>query len=150
MNSKNSDYFRLSHNVSNLVYHFVCPAKYRRSVFSDNVEEHLRNICLEIEERYDYIRFLEIGADKNHVHFLVQSTPNHAPADIIKTIKSITGRQIFLECPEVKKYLWGAQFWTDGYFVGTVGKNVNEKVIQEYVKNQGQDCEDYKQLYLFK
>ena len=148
--SKNSDYFRLSHNVSNLVYHFVCPAKYRRSVFSDNVEEHLRNICLEIEERYDYIRFLEIGADKNHVHFLVQSTPNHAPADIIKTIKSITGRQIFLECPEVKKYLWGAQFWTDGYFVGTVGKNVNEKVIQGYVKNQGQDCEDYKQLYLFK
>ena len=150
MNSKNSDYFRLSHNVSNLVYHFVCPAKYRRSVFSDNVEEHLRNICLEIEERYDYIRFLEIGADKNHVHFLIQSTPNHAPADIIKTIKSITGRQIFLECPEVKKYLWGAQFWTDGYFVGTVGKNVNEKVIQEYVKNQGQDCEEYKQLYLFK
>ena len=150
MNSKNSDYFRLSHSVSNLVYHFVCPAKYRRSLFSDNVEEHLRNICLEIEERYDYIRFLEIGADKNHVHFLVQSTPNHAPADIIKTIKSITGRQIFLECPEVKKYLWGAQFWTDGYFVGTVGKNVNEKVIQEYVKNQGQDCEDYKQLYLFK
>ena len=150
MNSKNSDYFRLSHNVCNLVYHFVCPAKYRRSVFSDNVEEHLRNICLEIEERYDYIRFLEIGADKNHVHFLIQSTPNHAPADIIKTIKSITGRQIFLECPEVKKYLWGAQFWTDGYFVGTVGKNANEKVIQEYVKNQGQDCEEYKQLYLFK
>ena len=148
--SRNSDYFRLSHNVSNLVYHFVCPAKYRRSVFSENVEKHLRNICLEIEERYDYIRFLEIGADKNHVHFLVQSTPNHAPADIIKTIKSITGRQIFLECPEVKKYLWGAQFWTDGYFVGTVGKNVNEKAIQEYVKNQGQDCEDYKQLYLFK
>ena len=145
-----SRYINLSHNVSNLVYHFVCPAKYRRSVFSDNVEEHLRNICLEIEERYDYIRFLEIGADKNHVHFLVQSTPNHAPADIIKTIKSITGRQIFLECPEVKKYLWGAQFWTDGYFVCTVGKNVNEKVIQEYVKNQGQDCEDYKQLYLFK
>lgn len=148
--SRNSDYFRLLHNVSNLVYHFVCPSKYRRSVFSDNVEEHLRNICLEIEERYDYIRFLEIGADKIRVHFLVQSTPSHAPADIIKTIKSITGRQIFLECPEVKKYLWGAHFWTDGYFVGTVGKNVNEKVIQEYVKNQGQDCEDYKQLYLFK
>lgn len=150
MNSKNSDYFRLSHNVSNLVYNFVCPAKYRRSLFSDDVEEHLRNICLEIEERCDYIRFLEIGADKNHVHFLVQNTPNHAPADIIKTIKSITGRQIFLECPEVKKYLWGAQFWTDGYYAWTVGKNVNEKVIQEYVKNQGQDCEDYKQLYLFK
>ena len=65
---------------------------YRRSVFSDNVEKYLRNICLEIELRYDYIKFLEIGADKNRVHFLVQSTPDYAPSQIIKIIKSITAR----------------------------------------------------------
>ena len=122
---ENSTYLHLSHNVSNLVYHFVCPAKYRRSVFSDNVEDHLKNICLEIEYRYDYIRFLEIGADNNHVHFLIQSSPNYSPSQIIKIVKSITAKQIFLECPEVKKYLWGGQFWTDGYFVATVGKNNN-------------------------
>ena len=110
---ENSTYLHLSHNVSNLVYHFVCPAKYRRSVFSDNVEDHLKNICLEIEYRYDYIRFLEIGADNNHVHFLIQSSPNYSPSQIIKIVKSITAKQIFLECPEVKKYLWGGQFWTD-------------------------------------
>ena len=109
MQKEFSTYVALSHNVSNLVYHFVCPAKYRRSVFSDNVEAHLWNICQEIELRYDYIKFLEIGADKNHVHFLVQSTPNYSPSQIIKIIKSITARQIFLECPEVKKWLWG---WT--------------------------------------
>ena len=102
------------------------------------------------ELRYDYIKFLEIGADKNHVHFLVQSTPNYSPSQIIKTIKSITARQIFLECPEVKKWLWGGQFWSDGYFVATVGKNTNEAVIRDYVKNQGQDCEDYRQIHLFK
>ena len=145
-----SRYINLSHNVSNLVYHFVCPAKYRRTVFSDDVEGHLKNICLEIELRYDYIRFLEIGADKNHVIFLVQSPPNYAPSQIFKIIKSITARQIFLECPEVKKALWGAQFWSDGYFVKTVGKNNNEKVIQEYVRDQVKDCEEYHQLYLFK
>ena len=117
MPKENSTYVALSHNVSNLVYHYVCPAKYRRSVFSDIVEDHLKNICLEIELRYDYIKFLEIGADNNHVHFLVQSTPNYAPANLIKIIKSITARQIFLECPEVKKWLWGGQFWSDGYFV---------------------------------
>ena len=87
-----STYVALSHNVSNLVYHFVCPAKYRRSVFTEDVEKHLRNICLEIELRFDYIKFLEIGSDKNHVHFLIQSTPNHAPSEIIKIIKSITAR----------------------------------------------------------
>ena len=123
---------------------------YRRSIFSADVEEHLKNICQEIELRYDYIRFLEIGADKNHVHFLIQSTPNYSPSQIIEIVKSITARQIFEECPEVKKWLWGGQFWTDGYFVATVGKNTNENVIKEYVKNQGQDCKDYKQMQLFK
>ena len=150
MQKETSTYVALSHNVSNLVYHFVCPAKYRRSIFSADVEEHLKNICQEIELRYDYIRFLEIGADKNHVHFLIQSTPNYSPSQIIKIVKSITARQIFEECPEVKKWLWGGQFWTDGYFVATVGKNTNENVIKEYVKNQGQDCEDYKQIQLFR
>lgn len=86
--------------------------------------------------------------DKDHVHFLIQSTPNYSPTKIIKTVKSITARQIFAECPEVKKKLWGGEFWTDGYFVGTVGKNQNEEVIQEYVKNQGQKVAGYKQLHL--
>ena len=140
-----SQYLYLSHNVSNLVYHIVCPAKYRRVVFDETVDEHLRQICLEIEKRYDYIVFLEIGTDKDHVYFLVQSTPNYAPSKIVKIIKSITARQIFVECPQVKKQLWGGQFWSDGYFVA---KNQNESVIKEYVKNQGKQDAEYKQLYL--
>ena len=143
-----SEYLYLSHNVSNLVYHIVCPAKYRRIIFDENVEEHLRQICLEIEKRYDYIKFLEIGADNDHVHFLVQSSLNYSPTQIVKTIKSITARQIFVECPQVKKKLWGGEFWTDGYFVATVGKNQNETVIKEYVKNQGKQVAEYRQLHL--
>lgn len=143
-----SKYLYLSHNVSNLVYHIVCPAKYRRMVFEEDIDEKLRQICLEIQKRYEYIIFLEIGTDKDHVHFLVQSTPNYSPSQIVRVIKSITARQIFVECPQIKKKLWGGQFWTDGYFVSSVGKNQNETVIKEYVKNQGkQDCE-YKQLHL--
>lgn len=143
-----SEFIHLSHNVSNLVYHIVCPAKYRRVVFDDTVEDHLKQICLGIEQRYDYIHFLEIGADKDHVHFLVQSTPDYAPSKIVKIIKSITARQIFAECPHVKKQLWGGQFWSDGYFIASVGKNQNEKVIQEYVQEQGKQDSEYKQLYL--
>ena len=144
----NSQFIHLSHNVSNLVYHIVCPAKYRRVVFDDSVEEHLKQICLGIELRYDYIHFLEIGADKDHVHFLVQSTPEYAPSKLVKIIKSITARQIFAGCPQVKKQLWGGQFWSDGYFIASVGKNQNEKVIREYVKEQGKQDTEYKQLYL--
>ena len=144
-----SEYLYLSHNVSNLVYHLVFPAKYRRVVFDNKkIEEHLRQICLEIEKRYDYIIFLEIGVDKDHVHFLIQSTPNYAPSKIVQIIKSITSRQIYVECLEVKKKLWGGQFWSDGYFVATVGKNQNEEVTREYVKNQGKQDAEYKQIYL--
>ena len=50
--------------------------------------------------------------------------------------------------PEVKKKLWGGQFWSDGYFVATVGKNQNEEVTREYVKNQGKQDAEYKQIYL--
>lgn len=145
---KESEILYLSHNVSNLVYHIVCPAKYRRIVFDMDVDKHLKEICLEIELRYDYIKFLEIGTDKDHVHFLVQSSPNYSPSQIVKVIKSITARQIFSECPQVKKKLWGGEFWTDGYFVSTVGKNQNEIVIKEYVRNQGKQVTEYKQLYM--
>ena len=146
-----SEYLHTSHNVSNLVYHFVCPSKYRRIVISEGVEETLVQICAGIELRYEWIRFLEIGADKNHVHFLIQSTPTHSASEIIKVVKSITARRIFVEHPEVKRQLWGGQFWSDGYFVMTVGKNTNEYVIAEYVREQGkQDYEDYRQLSIFK
>ena len=82
-----SQYLYLSHNVGNLVYHIVCLAKYRRVVFDEAIDEKIRQICLEIEKRYDYIVFLEIGTDDDHVHFLVQSTPDYSPSQIVKIIK---------------------------------------------------------------
>lgn len=139
-----SQNIRLSHSVSNMIYHFVCPAKYRRNVFEKNVDEELKKVCIEIENRYD-IRFLEIGTDKNHVHFLIQSIPRLSAAQIIKVVKSITAKEIFKRCPEVKEKLWGGQFWSDDYYVNTVSKNGTEKVITEYVRNQGKEKE-YQQL----
>jgi len=135
----------LSHNVSILLYHIVCPAKYRRAVFSEKVDEELRNVCLDIEDRYD-IKFLEIGVDKNHVHFLVQSVPMLSPTQIVTTIKSITAREIFKRCIEVKKQLWGGEFWSDGYYVSTVAQYATETVIQNYLKKQGEEKE-YKKLH---
>jgi REP element-mobilizing transposase RayT len=147
-----SELIRLSHNVSVLMYHYVCPAKYRRVVFDARVDEVLREICLGIEDRYD-IHFLEIGTDKDHVHFLVQALPKRSPTEIIQTIKSITAREIFLRCPEVKKILWGGEFWSDGYYVSTVSQHVNEEVISKYVQRQGKEKEYrrllYQQLKLF-
>ena len=135
---------RLSHNVSVLVYHFVCPAKYRRVVFDEQVDETIKDVCAEIELRYD-VWFLEIGTDKDHVHFLVQAVPKLAPSQIIRMIKGITAKEVFAKCPQVKQKLWGGEFWSDGYYVCTVGQHGTEESVRAYVKNQGREKE-YKQL----
>ncbi len=135
-----SEYIHRSHNVSVLLYHFVCPSKYRRVVFSKKVDASLKNICLEISKRYD-IFFLEIGVDKDHVHFLIQSVPTKSPTQIITTVKSLTAKEIFKKHPEVKKQLWGGEFWTDGYFVNTVSKFGDESSISKYVRDQGLEKE---------
>ena len=93
-----SKYLHKSHNVSVLLYHIVCPAKYRRVVFDEQVTKELITICEEITERYD-IEFLEIATDKDHVHFLVQSVPMYSPTKLVRMIKSITARKIFERTP---------------------------------------------------
>ena len=131
-----SEYIHKSHNVSVLLYHYVCPAKYRKVVFTDEVDNALREVCEEISKRYE-INFLEIGTDDDHVHFLIQSVPMYAPSRIVKIFKSITAKEIFKKCPEVRKQLWGGELWSDGYFVSTVGRYGSEKQIETYVRNQG-------------
>ena len=80
---------------------------------------------------------MEIGADEDHVHFLIQSVPAMSPTAIVRIIKSITTREIFRTHPQVKKMLRGGRFWTSGYYANTVGQYGNEKVIKEYVQRQG-------------
>ena len=138
-----SEYIHKSHNVSILLYHYVCPAKYRRVIFDNRVDKILINTCKEIAKRYE-INVLEIGTDGDHVHFLIQSVPTFAPTSIVKIIKSITAREIYRLYPEVNKKLWGGNIWSAGYFVSTVGKNANEKQIENYVRNQGKE---YSKLY---
>ena len=131
-----------SHNKSLLLYHLVFPAKYRRKIFTDSVENTLKGICVGISERYE-IRFIEIGVDDDHVHFLVQSVPILSVTQIVKTIKSITARQLFPTHPEIKRMLWGGNLWTSGYYVNTVGQYASREVIERYVAGQGK----YKKLY---
>ena len=125
----------------------VCPTKYRRVVFAPPVDEKLNEklneTCLEINKRFE-MAILEIGTDQDHVHFLVQSVPMYSPKRIVQIIKSITAREIFTSCPKVKKKLWGGEFWSDGYFVSTVGQHGNEASIKRYIGGQGSQ---YTQLH---
>ena len=138
-----ADHIYKRHNVNCILYHLVCPAKYRRKVFSESVEITLKEICLAFAPAYD-MHFVEIGADDDHVHFLIQSVPMMLPSKIAQITKSITAKEIFKQHPEVKQFLWGGAFWTKGYYINTVGASGNEEVIRKYVQEQGKK---YKQIY---
>jgi putative transposase len=80
----------------------------------------------------------------------VLSAPEDSPGQIVRVFKIITAKEIFQRKPAVKRDLWGGEFWTDGYYVGTVGERGNGTVVEDYVEKQGKPKEDLRQLELFK
>ena len=118
------------HNKSLLLYHLVFPLKYRRKALTEESGATLEDICNKISERYE-IQFIEIGYESDHVHFLVQGVPTMSVTKLVRTIKSITARELFRLHPEIKQLLWGGKFWTSGYYANTVGQYGNKDVINK-------------------
>ena len=106
-----SEHIFKSHNKTLLLYHLVFPSKYRRKVFTKEIEKSLIEVCIDIGIRYE-INFIEIGNDEDHIYFLVQGIPSMPILKIVQIIKSITAREIFSKHKEVKKLLWGGNLWT--------------------------------------
>ncbi len=116
-------------------------------MFRDDIEKEMNEILLGFMERY-YIAIQTVGYDKDHVHILCRFLPKYSGGQVIRIIKSITSRLLFQKFPEIKRYLWGGEFWSDGYYIGTVSARGDKQVIEIYIKNQGRE-EDVKQLRLF-
>ena len=79
------------------------------------------------------------------MHFLIQSVRKNSVTQLVTLIKSLTARWVLVRCPDVKKQLWGGEFWSDGYFASTVSKHGDEATIANYVSSQGKD--EYKKLH---
>lgn len=129
-------------------YHIVFPVKYRKALIDEDVTDIIKETASGIEERYA-IAMEALGCDKDHIHLLCGSHPKIAPGRIVQIFKSITAREIFRRKPSVKKDLWGGEFWTDGYYVATVGERANWDAVEKYVKKQGKPKSDLRQLKLF-
>lgn len=122
-------------------YHIVFPVKYRRALLRPAIEEKIKQVSKEIEERYE-ITMEQIGLDLDHIHLLCSFHPKYSVGSVVQKFKSITARELFKTFPELRKELWGGEFWSDGYYVGTVSEKGNWKAVERYVKNQGKKPED--------
>ena len=122
MDEENNRVQKGNHCAWEIHYHIVFPVKYRKALLDQDVVEIIGATVIEIQERYE-IEFESMGMDKNHIHILCSAHPKVAPGKIVQIFKSITAREIFRQKPEIKKELWGGEFWTDGYYVGTIGES---------------------------
>jgi putative transposase len=124
---------RTSHAVYDLKYHFVWILKYRKMVLRGGLAKRVKAVFQEIAERYEFeIDTMEVKDD--HVHLFLSVPPRYSPARVVQIIKSISAKMVFKEFPGVKKELWGGEFWSDGYFVRSVGDKVTSEVIRRYIK----------------
>ena len=137
-----------AHCAWQIHYHSVFPVKYRKALLDDEVTAIIRETAAEIAERFP-VEMEAIGTDKNHIHLLCSAHPKMAPGRIVQIFKSLTAREIFRRRPAVKRVLWGGEFWTDGYYVATVGERANWQTVERYVQRQGYPREDLRQLRMF-
>lgn len=128
-------------------YHVVFPVKYRKALLDNHVTKAIKEISTAMEERYDFY-FEQIGCDQDHIHILVSFHPKISIAEFVQTFKSITAKQIFLQFPQLRKDLWGGEFWTDGYYVAIISECGNWQRVEAYVRNQGK-TKQTSQLRLF-
>lgn len=135
------------HNTSECDYHIQLTIKYRKELFDKEIEEIMMETMKGFKARYA-IEIYKVGFDKDHVHMLLRFLPKYSGGQVIKLIKSITARKIFKRKPEIKKELWGGEFWTDGYYIATVSGRGGRGTIEKYIEKQGRH-KDVEQLRLF-
>jgi len=124
------------HCVYQLHYHMVFPVKYRKALLSEGITQAIKEIALGIQERYE-IEIERIGCDRDHIHLLCSAHPKYAPGQLVRVFKSITARELFNRFPSLEEELWGGEFWTDGYYVASVGERGNWDVVEQYIRAQG-------------
>lgn len=113
-------------------YHVVWCPKYRRRVLRGDIATRVGDLLEQICEDNKWIIFSkEIQPD--HIHLFLSMSPAISLATMIKKLKGITARKLFMEFPYLKKELWGGSLWSPSYYVGTAG-NVSAKTIQRYIE----------------
>lgn len=120
--------------VYTIQYHIVWCVKYRRKVLSPEIGKTLFSILEEYAagngfsiEEYEFM--------EDHVHLLVSATPQVRITDMMRGMKGVSARKLFLRFPALKEKLWGGHMWNPSYFVATVSDQT-ESQIRDYIRSQ--------------
>jgi putative transposase len=135
-----------AHAAYDTAYHLVWSPKYRKHILTGAVGLRVAEMFREIAESYD-ITIDEMEVSSDHVHIFCSFPPRLSIAQVVTRFKSLSARAVFREFPQVKRQLWGGEFWEGGYFARTVGDKVTAEVIRKYIR-QHRETQD-SQIDLF-
>jgi putative transposase len=123
--------------VYSIQYHIVWCVKYRHKIITPIIEKSLIEILQKIADDNNF-SIIEVNTNLDHIHLLIDCSPQHYIPDIIKALKGVSARLLMKEYGDVlKKKLWGGHLWNPSYFIATVSENTEEQ-IKNYIKNQKQ------------
>lgn len=105
------------------IYHIVWCVKYRHKILNPIIENSLKEILFKIAEDNNFT-IEEINGNLDHIHLLIECSPQHYIPDIIKVLKGVSARR-----------LWGEHLWNPSYFIATVSENTEEQ-IRNYINSQ--------------
>lgn len=121
--------------VYNVNYPIVWSVKYRRNVLDQEIEAYLKELFQEIAEGKGFeVVVMEVG-EQDHVHVFASAHPKIAPSYIVKMLKGISARKLFLKFPRLKNKLWGGHLWNSSFYIETIG-SISEETIRKYIENQ--------------
>ena len=128
-------YWHGSHTTHRLMYHIIWLPKYRKKVLEGCVKKRVEDVLREIADINGW-EIQELNVQLDHVHLMIQLPPSISVSKAVQFLKGVSSKTIREELPqEIKRMLWGKDFWAEGYFAETVG-NVTEETIRNYIKNQ--------------
>lgn len=123
--------------VYSIQYHIVWCVKYRHKILTTKIENSLHEILYKIANDNNFT-IIEINGEQDHVHLLVECSPQHYIPDMIKALKGVSARLLMKEYGDtLRRRLWGGHLWNPSYFIATVSENTEEQIIN-YIKNQKQ------------
>lgn len=121
--------------VYNVNYHIVWCTKYQKKILTPDITNELKQLLNDIaKEKGFIIQECEVGND-DHVHLFVSAHPKISPSYIVKMLKGISGRRLFLNHPEISENLWKGELWNNSYYIETIG-SVSEETIKQYIERQ--------------
>jgi putative transposase len=122
-----------AHAVYDCSYHLVWTPKYRKPVLGGAVGARLRDLLAQIGPAHD-IWIEEMAVAEDHVHLFCSFPPRHSISRSVGRLKSLTARAIFVQFPDLRRQLWGGEFWEDGYFARTVGDRLTGEMVRRYIR----------------